>query len=496
MHIACDVAAALEYAHRHEVLHRDVTPGNVLLSKTGECKLSDFGIARVLSDDLGLTRTRAFMGKFPYVAPEVFHGRADALSDIYSLGVTVTEAAIGKRLFPSPTIEEGMVVRSRTDVKEVITASRSDLPEGFAQMMARLTSHDRNERPNAEEVLDAFEEMVGRTTTTAEHELGRLVSEVARRKAAKPRQDGGQASQTKGVSPTVRIPKTPKAQIPVDGTASVMNAGEELVHGIVKRVTAGFDLSTDARDEFIAEGRLGLLEAHREFDRKHRSDAKFATFAYPRVQRKVQEALAAQGRVPRGVYRAAKKNAAIAREHATATPEVHTEEYLAHRVAEGAEGLHIDPFTTIGRRLEKNAVRAAIERLPDAQHRQVMGLIYVNGLGQSDVCEGLKLDKAHISRVHKAGVETMQKLLLLGSALEKEHVAESVGHLSKPRHREVLLALYRDRLDYPSARATLGVTAKELEGLHQAALAALVECVAPTISQTPNPDPPARKPAK
>ena len=52
-----------------------MTPGNVLLSKTGECKLSDFGIARVLSDDLGLTRTRAFMGKFPYVAPEVFHGQ-------------------------------------------------------------------------------------------------------------------------------------------------------------------------------------------------------------------------------------------------------------------------------------------------------------------------------------------------------------------------------------------------------------------------------------
>ena len=186
MHMACDVAAALEYAHRHGVLHRDVTPANVLLSKTGECKLSDFGIARVLSDDLGLTRTRAFMGKAPYVAPEVFHGRADALSDLYSLGVTMTEAAIGKRLFPSPTIEEGLAVRGRTDVKQVIIASRSDLPDGFAEMMARLTSRDPHERPEAGEVLDAFEEMVGRTTTTAEHALGRLVSEAAQSKAVKP----------------------------------------------------------------------------------------------------------------------------------------------------------------------------------------------------------------------------------------------------------------------------------------------------------------------
>jgi serine/threonine-protein kinase len=480
MHIACDVAAALEYAHRHGVLHRDVTPGNVLLGKTGECKLSDFGIARVLSDDLGLTRTRAFMGKFPYVAPEVFHGRADALSDIYSLGVTMTEAAIGKRLFPSPTIEEGMAVRSRTDVKEVIAASRGDLPEGFAQMMARLTSHDRNERPDAEEVLDTFEEMVGRTTTTAEHELGRLVSEAAQRKA--------DSINGNGAPPTVRISKTPIPQTPVESTASVMNAGEELVHGIVKRVTAGLDFSTDARDEFIAEGRLGLLEAHREFDRSHPSAANFLTFAFPRVQRKVQEAFPALGGVPRGVYRAAKKNAAIARKQANAAGEVHTEDYVGHRVEEGADELHIDPFTAIGQRLEKNAVRAAIERLPDAGQRDVLRLIYVDGLAQSDVCELLRRDKTRVSRIHKAGVETVQKLLLLGSALEKEHVAQSLVRLADSRHRHVLQAFYRDRVDYPSARATLGVTAKELERLHQAALAALIESLAPTISRMPNQD--------
>jgi hypothetical protein len=51
-----------------------------------------------------------------------------------------------------------------------------------------------------------------------------------------------------------------------------------------------------------------------------------------------------------------------------------------------------------------------------------------------------------------------------------------------------LQAFYRDRVDYPSARATLGVTAKELERLHQAALAALIESLAPTISRMPNQD--------
>ena len=485
MHIGCDVAAALEYAHRHGVLHRDVTPANVLLSTTGECKLSDFGIARVLSDDLGLTRTRAFLGKFPYVAPEVFHGRADALSDLYSLGVTLTEAAIGKRLFPSPTIEKGLAARRRTDVAELIRASRGDLPNGFAEMMARLTSRDQHARPEAGEVLDAFEEMVGRTTTTAEHALGRLVSEAAQRKAVKPPYEDAAKQGKRGLPPSVRLSNTSMAQIPAEGTASVMNAGEALVRGIVNQVTAGIELSADAREEFLAEGRLGLLEAHREFDRKHRSGANFRTFAFQRVQGRVQEAFAVLGGFPRAVYRAAKKDAAVAREQAHGAGQVHTKDYLAQRVGEGADLLHLDPFTAIGDRLEKNAVRTAIELLPDAQQRQVLRLMYVDGLAQSEVCEVLQLSKTRISRFHSAGVETVQKLLLLGTALKQEQVATSVAQLPERRPREVLLALYRDRLDYPSARSKLGVGATELEELHKAALEALVQCVVSTLGPHP-----------
>jgi len=105
----------------------------------------------------------------------------------------------------------------------------------------------------------------------------------------------------------------------------------------------------------------------------------------------------------------------------------------------------------------------------------VLRLMYVDGLAQSEVCEVLGLSKTRISRFHSAGVETVQKLLLLGSALEQEHVAKSVAQLSERRPREVLLALYRDRLDYPSARSKLGVGATELEELHQASLEALLQ---------------------
>ena len=137
MHIACDLAAALEYAHRHDVLHRDVSPGNVLLSDAGQCRLSDFGVARLVTEDLGLTRTQAFMGKVPYVAPEVFHGMADELSDAYSLGVTLTEAAIGRRLFPSSTVHESMAARVQTDVYQLLLDTRRDLPERFRRVAYR-----------------------------------------------------------------------------------------------------------------------------------------------------------------------------------------------------------------------------------------------------------------------------------------------------------------------------------------------------------------------
>jgi len=61
-------------------------------------------------------------------------------------------------------------------------------------------------------------------------------------------------------------------------------------------------------------------------------------------------------------------------------------------------------------------------------------------------------------------------------------VEQSVGHLSEPRQREVLLALYRDRLDYRSARLKFGVNAMELNELHRGALDALIESLAPRTS--------------
>ena len=103
--IASEVAAALGFAHSRGVVHRDIKPGNVLLTGTGQSKVTDFGIARALSSaDDDLTQAGSVMGTATYFSPEQAQGLpVDPRSDLYSLGVVLYEMVTGRPPFTGDT---------------------------------------------------------------------------------------------------------------------------------------------------------------------------------------------------------------------------------------------------------------------------------------------------------------------------------------------------------------------------------------------------------
>jgi hypothetical protein len=111
LHIAIGVAAGLHYAHEKrdrdqkplDIVHRDVTPQNVVVTYDGAVKLLDFGIAKA-SNRINETRSGSFKGKVPYMSPEQCRGEPlDRRSDIFSLGILLYEMTLGQRLFAGDT---------------------------------------------------------------------------------------------------------------------------------------------------------------------------------------------------------------------------------------------------------------------------------------------------------------------------------------------------------------------------------------------------------
>ncbi|MEP6993639.1 MAG: protein kinase, partial [Acidobacteriota bacterium] len=161
VYIASKVASALDYAHRrrdaesHElnIVHRDVSPQNILISYEGDIKLCDFGIAKAASK-VGQTQSGALKGKLQYMSPEQAWGRAiDRRSDLFSLGVVLHELLTGERLFGGET-DIQMLEKVRN--ADVAPPSRlnPEVPRNLDAVVLRALAKDPEERyANASDLL-------------------------------------------------------------------------------------------------------------------------------------------------------------------------------------------------------------------------------------------------------------------------------------------------------------------------------------------------------
>jgi eukaryotic-like serine/threonine-protein kinase len=154
--IAAEIAAALDFAHRHGVIHRDIKPGNVLITQAGQVKVTDFGIAANPTDaKQGLTQTGSVMGTATYFSPEQAQGyQVDGRTDVYALGVVLYEMLTGR----APFVGESAVAVAMKHVREQAVPPSQyvpDLPPDLERIVLTAMAKDVNQRYQSAEELRA-----------------------------------------------------------------------------------------------------------------------------------------------------------------------------------------------------------------------------------------------------------------------------------------------------------------------------------------------------
>jgi serine/threonine protein kinase len=229
--ILVDALKGLHYAHERtlydkgflEIVHRDISPQNILLSLEGEVKVSDFGIAKAVTQTHE-TQTGVLKGKYAYMSPEQALGRAlDRRSDLFSMGIVLYEMTVGGRLFVGANDLETLERVRKAEIPWPQARTAQLLP-GLREVMARALARERSERfQSAEAFAEALEACLPQGRRIATGALAKFFQSALG--------EGLESSPAAGVSPPFQTKVRQTLVVPDEesDTVSLVEAPRELV---------------------------------------------------------------------------------------------------------------------------------------------------------------------------------------------------------------------------------------------------------------------------